>query len=305
MIPTPTPANWLSIIALGLIWGGTFMVVAIALEGFGPVTVAAARTTLGAVSLVALVVATGRPWPGSGTGWYVIWGGLLSTAIPFTLLSWGQQFVPSAFAGLSMAMVPLFVLPLAHLFTDERMTLRTTTGVSTGFVGALVLFGPGLGGGLAGWGFWGMLACVAAALCYAVSSVVTRRCPPVDPFSYAAMTLLVGAIPLVPAMLVIEGVPSATGLRPELAILFLGLVPTALAALLRVAVIRSAGPVFLTYVNYQVPLWSVFFGWLVLSENLPWRFFAALGLILCGLLISQWPSLRRMAARSTGQPTAR
>jgi drug/metabolite transporter (DMT)-like permease len=141
------------------------------------------------------------------------------------------------------------------------------------------------------------MACIAAAFCYAVSSVVTRRCPPVDPFSYAAVTLLVGAIPLVPAMLLIEGVPSFTGLRPGLARLFLGLFPTALAALLRVSVIRSAGPVFMTFVNYQVPLWSVFFGWLVLSEDLPWRFFAALGLILFGVLISQWPSLRRIGLR--------
>ena len=61
--------------------------------------------------------------------------------------------------------------------------------------------------------------------------------------------------------------------------------------------IRSAGSVFLTLVNYQVPLWSVFFGWLVLSEMLPWRFFAALGLILIGLLISQ--------ARRRQPPTAR
>lgn len=297
---TPTPGNWLSILALGLIWGGTFMVVTIALEGYGPVTVATARTTLGAVSLIALVQATGRTWPGRGTGSYVIWGGLLSTAIPFTLLSWGQQYVPSAFAGLSMAMLPLFVLPLAHLFTDEKMSLRKTAGVSLGFVGALVLFGPGLSGGLSGAGFLGQLACVTAAFCYAVSSVVTRRCPPVDPFSYAAATLLVGAIPLLPAMLILEGVPRIEGLRPGLAILFLGLFPTALAALLRVSVIRSAGPVFLTFVNYQVPLWSAFFGWLVLSEDLPMRFFAALALILTGVVVSQWSSLRRITLGSRG-----
>ncbi len=283
---------------LGLIWGGTFMVVAIALEGHGPITVATARTTLGALSLLILVRIMGRPWPGRGTGPFVIGGGLLSTAIPFSLLSWGQQYVPSAFAGLSMAMLPLFVLPLAHVFTDEKMSLRKTIGVGLGFVGALILFGPGLSGGLAGPGFMGQLACIAAALCYAISSVVTRRCPPVDPFSFAAMTLIVGAVPLIPAMLLIEGVPRFEGLRPGLAILFLGLFPTALAALIRVSVIRSAGTLFLTLVNYMVPLWSIFFGWLILSEDLPLRFFLALVMILSGVVVSQWNSLKRIRLRA-------
>ena len=302
MTTSPTPANWLSILALGLIWGGTFMVMAIALEGYGPVTVAAARTTLGALSLSALVILFRRPWPGRGTWGPVFWSGLLSTAVPFMLLSWGLQYVPSAFAGLSMAMVPLFVLPLAYLFSDETMTRRTWIGVAMGFGGALVLFGPGLlgTGGASGVAF-GQLACVGAALCYAVSSITTRRCPPVDPIGFAAMTLIVGMVPLLPAMLLIEGVPGWEGKRTGTAIIVLGLVPTAFAALLRVAVIRSAGAVFMTLVNYQVPLWSVFFGWLVLSEALPWRFFAALGLILLGLLISQ--SRRSPWARQA--PTAR
>ena len=298
MTTSPTPANWASILALGLIWGGTFMVMAMALEGYGPVTVAAARTTLGAVSLSLIVLILRRPLPGRETTRHVVWSGLLSTAVPFMLLSWGLQFVPSAFAGLSMAMVPLFVLPLAFFFSDEAMSGRTWIGVTLGFVGALVLFGPGLlDTGTERQAILGQLACVAAALCYAIASIATRRCPPVDPISFAAATLVVGMVPLVPAVLLIDGVPRIEMTRPGIAIIVLGLFPTAFAALLRVAVIRSAGSVFLTLVNYQVPLWSVFFGWLVLSEMLPWRFFAALGLILIGLLISQ--------ARRRQPPTAR
>jgi drug/metabolite transporter (DMT)-like permease len=102
------------------------------------------------------------------------------------------------------------------------------------------------------------------------------------------MTLVVGSVLLVPSMLAVEGVPGWTDTRTGLAILFLGFVPTALAALLRVMVIRSAGSVFMTLVNYQVPLWSVFFGWAILDEALPLTFFAALALILCGVSVSQW-----------------
>jgi len=288
MSTTPTLGNWLSIFALGLIWGGTFMVVSIALQGYGPLTVACARTTLGAVALLTLMATLRRPMPSRAALPFIAIIGVLNTALPFALLSWGQQFVPSAFAGISMAALPLFVLPLAHFFTDEALSLRRGLGVIIGFSGALILIGPGvlqLGTGMEP---LGQLACLGATICYASASIMTRRCPPVDPITLAAMTLVVGSVLLVPSMLAVEGVPGWTDTRTGLAILFLGFVPTALAALLRVMVIRSAGSVFMTLVNYQVPLWSVFFGWAILDEALPLTFFAALALILCGVSVSQW-----------------
>lgn len=299
MAAPPTLANWLSIAALGLIWGATFMVVAIALEGYGPLTVAGARTTLGAIALLALMVLLKRPLPTFTPLMvrYLIAIGLLNTALPFALLSWGQQYVPSAFAGISMAALPLFVLPLSHVFTDEKMSLRTTLGVILGFVGAIVLIGPGvlrLGTGLEP---LGQLACIGASVSYAVSSVMTRRCPPIDPITMAALLLTVGAAALIPAMLIFEGIPSMGDPRPTIAIILLGLIPTALAALIRVATIRSAGAIFMTLVNYQVPVWSMIFGAWILSEVLPLRFFMALGLILLGLAISQGSNLKRLFAR--------
>ncbi|PUB13556.1 DMT family transporter [Yoonia sediminilitoris] len=296
MATHPTLSNWLSIVALGVIWGGTFMVVSIALRGYGPLTVACARTTLGATALLLLMRVMGRPWPKMSPRLirYLLVIGLTNTALPFALLSWGQQFVPSAFAGISMAALPLFVLPLAHFFTDEKMHLRSMVGVLTGFCGALVLIGPGVMRIGTGMEPLGQLACVAASVCYAISSILTRRCPPIDSITMAAFLLVIGSIALIPAMLWIEGVPQLSDPLSMGAILFLGFVPTALAALLRVFTIRSAGAVFMTLVNYQVPLWAMFFGSLILLEQLPLRFFVALMLILTGLAISQWGSLKRL-----------
>lgn len=299
MTQQPSLNNWLSVIALGVIWGGTFMVIRVALDGYPPMTVACARTTLGAVALFVLLRVLRRPLPRFDTKMlvYLICIGTLNTAAPFVLLSWGQQYVPSAFAGISMAALPLFVLPIAHVFSDEKMNGRTTIGVLFGFTGALVLIGPGvlrIGTGLEP---WGQIACLAAALSYAVSNVLTRRCPPVDSIALAALTLVVGAALLIPLMLIIDGVPAWTDTRSSIAILFLGFFPTALAALLRVSIIRTAGSVFMTLVNYQVPLWSVLFGVWLLNEMLPLSFFAALALILIGLLISQWNGLKRLFVR--------
>ncbi|ARU00368.1 DMT family transporter [Yoonia vestfoldensis] len=303
----PTPLNWISIGLLGVIWGATFMVVAIALEGYGPLTVACARTTLGAGAMLALMVVLRRPLPAFTPQMraYLLAIGLFNTAVPFALLSWGQQYVPSAFAGISMAALPLFVLPLAHLFSDEKLHLRSALGVVIGFCGAVVLIGPGVLRIGTGWEPLGQLACLAAALSYAVSSILTRRCPPIDPITMTALLLGIGAAALIPAMLIVEGIPGPAAPRPMLAIIFLGVVPTALAALLRVATIRSAGAVFMTLVNYQVPVWSMLFGVLVLQELLPLRFFAALALILLGLAISQWAGLKRLfaAARASGGDT--
>lgn len=296
MTSQPSLNNWLSILALGLIWGGTFMVVAVALRGYGPLTVACARTTLGAVALMGLVWIMRRPMPVFSLRMIKYLGviGVLNTALPFALLSWGQQYVPSAFAGISMAALPLFVLPLAHIFSDEKMHLRGLIGVCLGFLGALVLIGPGVLRIGTGWEPLGQLACIAASLSYAISSVMTRRAPPIDPITMAALLLVVGALPLIPAMLLIEGVPGRADNLTVAAIVFLGFVPTAIASLLRVQTIRTAGSVFMTLVNYQVPLWAMVFGALILSELLPLRFFTALALILTGLCISQWGSLKRL-----------
>lgn len=292
--PSPTASSWLMVALLGFVWGGTFMVMAIALEGYPPLTVACARTVLGALGLLILLPLTGQRIPRitPQLASSILWIGLFSTAVPFALLSWGLSHVASAFAGVSMAAVPLFVLPLAHFFSDEKLIPRRLVGVLVGFSGALVLIGPGLANLGQGSEPLAQLACLAAALCYAISSTATRRCPPIDPIVLSALALLVGAIPLVPLMLWIDGVPAWEGTRAGGAILFLGLIPTAAATLLRIHVIQTAGSVFMTLVNYQVPIWSMAFGAIVLSEELPLRFYIALIMVLIGLAISQWNSLR-------------
>ena len=296
-IAAPTPANWASIAVLGLVWGGTFMVVALALRGYGPVTVAAARTGLGALALAALALALRRPRPQLDGERLLFLAalGLLTAAAPFLLLAWGIVHVPSAFAGLSMAVLPLFVLPLAHLFVPgDRLTARKAGGFALGLAGAAILLGPGAlhapAGDLAA---LGRLACLAATACYALGSILTRRCPPMDPLWMAALILAAGSLVTGPAMLALEGMPPPAAAIPTAALVVLGLVPTAFAAVLRVVVIRSAGPSFMTLVNYQVPLWAMLAGWAVLDEALPPRFFAALALILAGLAVSQGGRRRR------------
>lgn len=284
---TPTRFDWFAILGLGIVWGGTFLVTALALRGYGPLTVACARTSLAAISLLAFLRITGRPLPQHRSQWaYVVPVGICSTALPFFLLSWGQQAVTTSFAGLSMAAVPLFVLPLAHFFSDERLTKRKIIGFGLGFAGVAVVLGPKAIDEHAA--LLPHLACFAAALSYATASILTRRCPPIDPISLAAGGLITGAAALIPAMLLVDGVPHWAGAFPGLALVLLGLVPTAIAVVLRVVIVRRVGSGFMTLTSYQVPLWSMIFGATLLDERLPSTFFAALALIIGGMAISQF-----------------
>ncbi|MGR3623287.1 DMT family transporter [Pseudophaeobacter sp.] len=294
-------ANWIKLIFLGLIWGSSFMAVTLALEGLGPMSIAAVRISLGAIALLIIttVMGIGLPSFGDRIGrriWLCALGmGFFTNALPFSLLSWGQTYVASGFAGVCMAVVPLFVLPLAHfLVPGERMTLRRSLSFLIGFAGVLTLIGLEAFAS-AGSDFESLarLACLGAALCYAIGSIITRLCPSVNLLSLSAAALSCGALMIVPTALWQEGVPQLPEGRALLAVLYLGLLPTALAQVLLVQVARSAGPGFLSTVNYQVPVWSVFFGALLLNETLPPQLFAALALILGGLLLSRAPAHRQ------------
>ncbi|MEM6619002.1 MAG: DMT family transporter [Pseudomonadota bacterium] len=306
----PAARYWLLLFFLAVIWGASFMAGKVGLTGFGPVTLAAVRISIAAATLTAVAWAIGLKFPawsaprGPRVWAHVLGMALFTNAIPFTLLAWGQLRVTSGFAGITMAVVPLLVLPLAHcLVPGETMNRWKATGFAVGFVGTVVLVGGGALGS-AGSDLEGLarLACVGAACCYALGSIITRLCPPVLTLVFAAAGLCVAAILSVPTALFIEGVPAAPGWTAFLAVLFLGLFPTALATVVLVSIIKGAGPSFLSLVNYQVPVLAIIFGVVFIGEPLPGQFLGALGLILLGLMLSQ---LRGRAVHPDAAQTTR
>lgn len=302
--PDITAKSWLMIGVLGLTWGGTFMVTEVALEGITPFWLAAGRISFAALLMTMIWGASGfRLFDGPATR--TDWGaaaviGAISSAVPFILLAWGQQFVTSGFAGVSMAAVALIILPLAHfLVPGERMTPRKIGGFVIGFIGVCVLIGTqAFETSGAAMEPAGRLACLGAASCYAVSSILMRRLPPVNTIGLATLLLLVGSALALPMALIVEGPPPLPDPKTMTVIVLLGLVPTAAANLLRVTVVRTAGPVFMSLTNYQVPVWSVVLGAILLGEPLPPSLLWALGLILTGVGLSQYGALRRLFARA-------
>ncbi len=291
---SPGLLNWVLILGLGVIWGTAFMGVTLSLEGLGLWWVSAGRVALAALVLVAIGAALGqgletvgdlRAWGFAG----VIGAG--SIALPFVLLSWGLTQVPSAFAGVAMGAVPLLVLPLVAVFSpEEGIGPRRIAGVALGFVGLVLLVGPGA---LSDGTLAGRLACVGAAMCYAVGSILTRRAPKMPPVALAASTMIAGAVVLVPLAWMMEGPPRPESTGALLALAYVALFPTALAGVIRVRVITTAGSLFLSLVSYMVPVWAVIFGVTLMGEDLPPQIYIALALILAGIGLSQMRLWRR------------
>lgn len=302
----PAALDWGLLALLGVIWGGAFLGVELALDSLSPIWVATGRIALAALLLLGIALIAGDSLPGFATPtdkriWLHCFGmGMFTNAIPFSLLAWGQQYVTSSFAGITMAVVPLLVLPMSHfLILGERLTRRRVAGFAIGFAGVVLLIaGEQLASGsftLTGGGMLpAQLACVLASCCYACGSIVTRLCPPVSTRSFAAAGLVCATVVLVPLALLTAGVPDVISRTSLWGVLYLALLPTGAATILLTVIIRRAGPPFLSQVNYQVPVWAVLIGAVVLSETIPGHFITALLVILAGLAVAQ------RAPRTTG-----
>ncbi|MBQ4824728.1 EamA family transporter [Leisingera sp. HS039] len=296
-MPGIAPRYWLMIATLGLVWGATFLLIKLALEGITPFWLAAGRIGFAALLLGAIWGWRGfKLFRGEANWPSIIIIGILSTALPFMLISWGQQHVSSGFTGVSMAAIPLMVLPLAHFFVPgEQMTLRRLIGFTIGFAGvALLIGGKAFETSGAALEPYGRAACLSAAACYSVSSILTRRLPPADPLGLAAIFLVIGCFIIFPVAWLTEGPPAMPDTKTLAIAAILGLIPTAAANLLRVIVVREAGPTFMTLTNYQVPVWAVVLGAVFLGEDLPPSMLLAMGMILGGLGLSQFGKLSRL-----------
>ena len=297
----PTSGDWLTLGVLTLFWGSAFMFNAIALESFSPSMLVAARIVIATVILFVYMHASGIRLPEPGRRWLpMLVMAILGNVLPFQLIAWAQQHIPSSLAGVLMAMMPLFVLTLAHFFVPgARLTPLRVAGFALGFAGVVLVIGPDAlreGGG--SFVLWGALAALGAALSYSVSSIYARRLGAVEPVSLSAGMLLIGSLLTVPVAALDAPAFVTPTLGAVLAVLFLGALCTGIATLLYFRLIQGPGPTFLSFVNYLVPAWAVLAGALFLDEALSTWAYAGLALILSGIAMSEaGPGVTRLRRR--------
>lgn len=281
-----SPAAWGLLLLLALIWGGSFTANHRALAEWPVASVVALRVSGAALALWAYVAWARLPRP---RGWRfardALVMGVTNNVVPFSLIVWGQTHIPSGLAGILNASTALFsVLLAACLYADERLGLRRLSGVLLGLIGVAVVIGPEALGHL-DLGSLGQLAILGAGISYAISGVYGRKAlKGVRPEVSAAAMLTASALIMLPASLLLNGLPPAPSLGAAGALAYLALVASAFAYRLFYTILDLAGAGNLGLVTLLIAPVAVVLGALLYGESLPAQAFAGLALVTLGLI---------------------
>ncbi|MDX6716502.1 MAG: hypothetical protein QOH30_3060 [Baekduia sp.] len=296
---------WLSLAFTAALWGASYLFIKVALDGgLSEGFIICARTILGALVLLPLAVRAGalpqilarRRWALALAAAQVI--------VPFGLITFGENHVPSALAGILVATSPLFVAVLAvRVDPAERSHGWGLVGVVLGMVGVVVLFGVDLSGDAKT--LLGGLMIVGSGACYAVAMLIAKRAfTGVPPVGVAASNLVIGAVAWLPVALF--SLPHAVpGANAVLAMLALGAGGTGLAFLFFYTSIAEVGPARASVVAYVAPAFAVVYGVTLLHEQLTLGTIGGLVLILAGSWLAAQGGRARPPAAEAGAPLSR
>ena len=297
----PHLSDWIALLALTVLWGSAFLLNELALASFPPTVLVAGRIFIAASLVYGYLHLADGSLPRLGRTWLpVVVLAVFGNVLPFRLIAWAQQHIDSSLAGVLMAVMPLFVLTLAHFFVPgARLTPFRVAGFVVGFAGVVVVIGPDFLQGLSGnAALWGAIAALGAALSYSISTIYARRLGDGDPVRRSAGMLIVASVLSAPAALVDLSDVAVPGIGAVAALGVLGLLATGFATLLYFRLIQGPGPTFLSFVNYLVPGWAVVAGAVFLDEPLSLPVFLGLALILSGIAVSELGARAVEALRS-------
>lgn len=297
--------GWGGLGVLALTWGSAFAFIAVAVQDLTPSLVAFGRLALAAVILTAFTLHRRRALPPLKDRrwlWFAALG-FFGNTLPFTLIAIGQQTVPSGVAGILMGMTPLAIIAAAHfVLAGERLSPTRAAGFLTGFAGIVLLMGPSALEGVVSTDFVGQALIFTATLAYATNAILYQKGPETSPSVVAAASLIsaaVLALPLAVWDVAVGNQQAAPGLDAIAAVAALGVLPTALAAMVYMAIARKVGAAFIALVNYAVPVVAALIG-VLMGETLGARAWLALAVILAGIFIARRGDAARRA-RSAGR----
>jgi drug/metabolite transporter (DMT)-like permease len=282
------PKHWFVFILLGGIWSSSFLWIKIAVQEIGPITLVAFRVLFGLLFTIIVVLFQRTKLPRTFKEWSpLLLLGIVNVAIPFFLISWGEQAIDSAVAAILDATVPLFTILIAHYaLHDDKMTVPKVTGLLIGFAGVVVLMSKDIGASAGS--ILGQAAVVLASVFYAGSSVYARRSTENMP------GILRSAGPLISSTAVMWLATFAIE-RPLkipqlpitwIALLWLGILGSGFAFILSYYLIHEIGPTRTTMVTYLFPLGGVILGVVFLGEQLSWQLLVGAALVIASLAVA-------------------
>ena len=271
-----------TLVALGAIWGGSFVLQRAAAPWFGAFPLVFLRLALGAMVLAPFLWRARRQF--RGLMWLRLVGvGLLTSAIPFALFAWGAERAPAAVGAITNSLTAPFAALVGLLLFHERISVLRTVGICVGFCGVLALVGVHFESGTS----LAALAGTLASLCYGIGGqLLPRMLPDLPAPAIAAATLGTGAIVFAgPA--IANWPPHELSLKLWISVAALGVICTGVAYALYFGLIARLGAARAATVTYLIPFFAVLLGWVFLNEHPTLRIMVAGGVIIIGVILSQ------------------
>jgi len=269
---------------LALIWSSAFFNIKIATYSYGPVTIAFLRTFFGAIPVIGLCLVKKIKIEAFSKDWYwfaII--GIINLVIPFFLIAYGVQKVQSNLAAILMASTPLSATVLAHFFTDnEKINLIKVLGVLIGFSGIVFLFSDNIL--INENNFLSALIIFFASTFYVIGGILTLKVSNKKNENVTASILIWATIFLIPVTAFVE---KPWNLNPStdstISIIYLGIVVTGLAWLLRFRILKNNGLVFQAQVAYLIPIFGIILSYIFLKEIITPKVLVSVAAIIVGI----------------------
>ena len=285
-----TGFEWMLLVLLSVVWGGSFFFNGIALREFPTLSIVTARVGLAALALLFLMKMLGQGIQLNRQILKAFFGmSFLNNVVPFSLIVWGQQHIASGVASILNATTPLFTMLVAHWFTtDEKINPRRLLGVLTGMGGVGLMMGLDSMES-SGFHLLGQSAILLAAFSYGLAGVYGKRFAQlgISPLATATGQLCASSMILIPLTLWIDQpwtmtIPSIKGMGSLLGI---ALLSTALAYVIYFRLLKTAGATNLLLVTLLIPVSAIILGVFLLDESLEPQHLSGMAVISLGLLI--------------------
>ncbi|WP_407186973.1 DMT family transporter [Bradyrhizobium centrosematis] len=276
------------LLLLALIWGSSFTLIKVALPTIPPFTMVAARVTIAAALLILIALAQGHVLPRRGPVWAAfLVQGLLQSALPFTLISWGETHIASGLAGVLNATPPMFVLAVAMSTGRGREAIsgRRIIGVALGLAGVALTMRVDARSGIGTDAPLAQAAVLGASLCYALAPIWGQRFAGLPAVVTAAGAMSCAAALMLPIAAILDRPWTlAPTIQAITAVLGLAIVCTAFAMVIYFRLIHTLGPLGTTSGSYLRAGFAVALGTTLLGESFTWSMLAGMTLIVLGVI---------------------
>ena len=269
---------------LSLIWASAFFNIKIATESFGPITIAFLRVFFGSIPVLILcfykkitIEAFSKDWY-----WFMLIG-LINLVIPFFLIAYGVKSVQSNLAAILMSTTPLSSTILGHFYTkNEKFNFVKTIGILIGFAGIVYLFSDNIL--IDENNFLSAILILLGSTCYVIGGVLTLKISKKRNENVTGSILIWATLILLPLTCIIE-LPSQIipSFNSSVSVIYLGIVPTGIAWLLRFRILKKNGLIFQSQVSYLIPIFGIILGYLFLKELITYKVLISLIAVVIGI----------------------